>query len=101
MAKLVIKVTVDKNIDLDLYDSVANLPRRQRGAVIRRWWRQGLKPGSQTVATARPADPPGVAYTSKPGTADVAAGHGSGGANEKLLREHLDGQSLSGLSAFV
>lgn len=100
MAKLVIKVTVDKNIDLDLYDSVANLPRRQRGAVIRRWWRQGLKPGSQTVATARPADPPGVAYTSEPDTT-VTAGHGAHGADGKRLRQDLDGQGLSGLSAFV
>lgn len=100
MAKLVIKITVDKNVDPDLYDSVVNLPRRQRGAVIRRWWRQGLKSGSQTVTTPRPAEPPGVAYTSEPVTV-VAAGHDANGTNGKRLRQDLDGQGLLGLSAFV
>lgn len=100
MAKLVIKITVDKNVDPDLYDSVVNLPRRQRGAVIRRWWRQGLKLGSQTVATPQPADHPGVGYTSEPGTA-IAAGHGTNGTNGKRLRQDLNGQGLLGLSAFV
>jgi hypothetical protein len=100
MAKLVIKITVDKNVDPDLYDSVASLPRRQCGAVIRRFWRQALQPRSQGMETPRPADPLGVHSTGNEGTA-VTAGLGSGGADGKLLRKHLDGQSLSGLSAFV
>jgi hypothetical protein len=101
MAKLVIKITVDKNVDPDLYDSVASLPRRQCGAVIRRLWRQGLQPANQErEAARRPADPLGAHSTGNEGTA-VAAGLGSGGADGKLLRKHLDGQSLSGLSAFV
>lgn len=100
MAKLVIKITIDKNVDPDLYDSVAGLPRRQCGAVIRRLWRQALQPGCQGMETPRPADVSGVHSTGNEGTA-VAAGLGSGGADGKLLRQHLDGQSLSGLSAFV
>jgi len=100
MAKLVIKITVDRNIDPELYDAVASVPSRQRGAVIRRWWRQGLNPGSQTVATKQPADAPGVVYTREP-AAGAATGHGPDGADGKRLRQDLDGQGLSGLSAFV
>lgn len=100
MAKLVIKITVYQSIDPDLYDSVSDLPLRRRAAVIRRWWRRGLQPGGQMTESPRPADPPGVAYTREPAAA-VAAGQGSDGADGKRLRQDLDGQGLSGLSAFV
>lgn len=101
MAKLVIKITVYQSVDPDLYESVSHLPLRQRSAVIRRFWRQGLQPANQErEAVHRQADPPGVHSTGKEGTA-VVADRGSGGADGKLLRQHLDSQSLSGLSAFV
>lgn len=100
MDKLVIKITVDRNIDPELYDAVANVPPRQRGAVIRRWWREGLKPRSPTLVTARPADPPGVVYTREP-VAAAATGQSSDVADGQRLRQDLDSPGLSGLSAFV
>jgi hypothetical protein len=93
MAKLVIKITVHQSVDPDLYESVSYLPLRQRSAVIRRFWRQGLQPANQErEAVHRP--------TGKEGAA-VVADRGSGGVDGKLLRQHLDSQSLSGLSAFI
>jgi len=100
MAKLVIKITVYQSVDPDLYDSVSNLPLRQRSAVIRRLWRQGLRPGRPKIEAARSVDPPHAQSSGKEGTV-VATDQGSGGADGKLLRQHLDSQSLSGLSAFV
>lgn len=100
MTKLVIKITVDRNIDPELYDAVANVPPRQRGAVIRRLWRQGLNPGSQTVAIKQPADAPGVVYTREP-VAAAATGQSSDDADGQRLRQDLDSPGLSGLSAFV
>lgn len=40
-----IKITVYKEVDPDLYDSVGHLPLHQRAAVIRRLWREGLRAG--------------------------------------------------------
>lgn len=98
MAKLVIKITVYKEVDPDLYDSVTGLPLRRRAAVIRRLWRQGLQSGNQKFETPRPADAPGVQPAGAV-RATVTADQGSGGAGDELLRRHLDG--LSGLAAFV
>jgi hypothetical protein len=97
MGKLVIKITVYKSVDPDLYDSVSGFPLRRRAAVIRRLWRQGLQLGIQKNETPRPADVPRIETTGADGAA-VTADQGSGGANDELLRRHLDG--LSGLAAF-
>lgn len=98
MKKLVIKITVYKDVDPDLFDSVSHLPLRRRSAVIRRLWRQGLQPGSQKNETPRPVDLPHAQSSGEEGTA-VATDPGSGDASDELLRQHLDG--LSGFAAFV
>jgi len=98
MAKLVIKITVYQSLDPELYDSVRDLPLRRRAAVIRRLWRRGLQPGGQGTGTPQPADAPGVGYTREP---VAAAGQRSDDADGQRLRHDLDGQGLSGLSAFV
>ncbi len=56
MEKLTIKITVYKDIDPELYDSVSQLPLRQRSAVIRRLWREGLQAGSLGREASRPAN---------------------------------------------
>ena len=56
MEKLIVKVTVYKDIEPELYDSVNQLPLRQRSAVIRRLWWQGLQAEVRKAKAARPAD---------------------------------------------
>jgi len=90
---------VYQSLDPELYDSVRDLPLRRRAAVIRRLWRRGLQSGDQAPETPRPSDVPGVGYTREP-VAGAATGHGADGADGKRLRQDLDGQGLSGLSAF-
>ena len=63
MEKLVIKITVYKDVDPVLYDSVSQLPLRQRAAVIRRLWQEGLWARSQGMEASRPADTQGAPST--------------------------------------
>jgi hypothetical protein len=101
MTKLIIKITLYQNVDPDLHDSVSHLPLRQRSAVIRRLWRQGLQFKSEERGMVRcPADLAGTHMMAAERT-EVTNDHGSGGADDRLLREHLGRQNISGLSAFV
>jgi hypothetical protein len=97
MGKLVIKITVYRDTDPDLYDSVSRLPLRRRSAVIRRLWRRGLQAGSPETVTAQRANSPRLESAGTEGAA-MTADQGNGDDGE-LLRRHLDG--LSGLTAFV
>lgn len=100
MAKLVVKVTVYQDVDPDLFDSVSRLPPRQRAAVIRRLWRQGLGPGSCGVGGPGPEDSPRPVPTGQ-SAVSVGAPPEAEDTGSRLLREHLTGPGLPGLSAFV
>jgi len=63
MEKLVIKIIVYKEVDPDLYDSVGHLPLRQRAAVIRRLWREGLRAGHVGTERSPMANTPGAHST--------------------------------------
>lgn len=56
MEKLIVKVTVYKDIEPELFDSINQLPLRQRSAVVRRLWWQGLQAEVQKANAAQPAD---------------------------------------------
>lgn len=59
MEKLLIKVTVYRGTDPDLYDSLVGLPLRQRSTVIRKLWRKGLEAGHLAQAgLSETANPP-------------------------------------------
>ena len=100
MAKLVIKITVLQSVDPDLYDSISHMPLRQRSAVIRRYWRHGLQGGSQEIGSSHLGGQLFSQSVVEIGTV-ASVGHGPGSAGGELLRKDLNGQSLSGLSAFV
>lgn len=97
MAKLVIKITVYQSLDPELYDSVCDLPLRRRAAVIRRLWREGLRPRSQTMETLQ-VGLPGAMPTER---TVLTADQKKSGADGELLRKDLAAQGLSELSAFV
>ncbi|WP_298138316.1 hypothetical protein [Acidiferrobacter sp.] len=96
MEKVVIKITVYKELDPDLYESVSGLPLRQRAALIRRLWREGLIPGGRPTETHELMVLPATDLAGQP---EPAADNN--GADKELLRKDLATQGLSVLSAFV
>lgn len=99
MEKLVIKLTVDGNIDPDLVESVKHLPLRQRSALIRRFWRLGLRGGNDAY-DARPLERENMPVL-VPDDKEIASSRSRSNLDTDLLRRDLNGQSQTGFSAFV
>lgn len=99
LEKLVIKLTVDGNIDPDLVESVKHLPLRQRSALIRRFWRLGLR-GGNDVCTARPQERESMTALI-PADKETGSSRSRSSLDTDLLRRDLNGQSQAGFSAFV
>ncbi|MHB8253877.1 MAG: hypothetical protein ACYDEV_09305 [Acidiferrobacter sp.] len=95
--KLVIKVTIYRDVDRDLYDSVSGVLMRQRSSVIRYWWQRGLQRATALQTSARPAE--------AQNTSIIGNGEGAlpqlAGVNDKRLGAQLDTETLGGLSVFV
>lgn len=99
LEKLVIKLTVDGNIDPDLVESVKHLPLRQRSALIRRFWRLGLRGGNDACAAHQLERERMPALISD--DKEAATSRSRSSLDTDLLRRDLNGQSQAGFSAFV
>ncbi len=97
MKKIVIKVTIYRDVDPDLYDSVSGVPMRRRSSVIRYWWQRGLQSATALQISARPAE---AQKTSIIGNAEGALPQ-LAGVNDKRLGAQLHTEMLGGLLAFV
>ena len=100
LEKLVIKLTVDGNIDPDLVESVKHLPLRQRSALIRRFWRLGLHRRNKSACGIYPEERESVSVP-LPSDKESAPSRDMGSLDADLLRRDLNGQSQAGFSAFV
>ena len=98
MEKVVIKMTVIREVEPDLYASISGLPLRQRSSVVRRLWREGVKSESRAIGTVQAANLPDAAPAER---AAPAVDNKIDGADGELLRKDLAAQGLLGLSAFV
>ncbi|MHB1955447.1 MAG: hypothetical protein ACYCOU_17055 [Sulfobacillus sp.] len=96
MDKIVIKVTVYRNTDPELYDSIQHVPLRRRSTLIRRYWLLGLRPPPPGLFTVPSAERPGTpaSWVSEPRTCESVDTHDTG-------RDQLNVHDLDGLSAFL
>lgn len=96
MDKSVIKVTVYRNTDPELYDSIQHVPLRRRSTLIRRYWLHGLRPlhpGLFTIPPVEKLSAP-VSKVSEPRPCELVD-------TQDTCQDQLNVHDLDGLSAFL